>query len=286
MRSFRAGTDRGRSKSRGLGLSGRSRPSERPLSDNILGFETRESIEREAREWLIRLDGDMPLSDTENTSLQSWLNRHPSHRAELERLSKFWQSANVLTELAVPLKKVRTQNPVRTRTFLIAASVILVSTISAFWWRHTDYAANGTYRTVTGQQQIIALPDGSSIELNTDSLVRVDYARASRNIRLLRGEALFSVAHSTLRPFDVYAASQVGLQHAKNGDPREDAYAVGGDPVRGRVFLAVAVVPIPVHVPIEGDGIEHMTKAGMVGQSPDDVLELLPSVADFVPRVR
>ena len=41
-------------------------------------------------------------------------------------------------------------------------------------------------------------------------------------------------------PFDVYAASQVGLQHAKNGDPREDAYAVGGDPDRGRVFLAVA----------------------------------------------
>jgi serine/threonine protein phosphatase PrpC len=40
--------------------------------------------------------------------------------------------------------------------------------------------------------------------------------------------------------FEVYAASQVGLQHAKNGDPREDAYAVGGDPSRGRVFLAVA----------------------------------------------
>jgi hypothetical protein len=40
--------------------------------------------------------------------------------------------------------------------------------------------------------------------------------------------------------FEVYAASQVGLQHAKNGDPREDAYAVGGDPHRGRVFLAVA----------------------------------------------
>jgi len=50
MRSFRAERT-GDVKSRGLGLSGPSRPSERPLNDNILGFETRESIEREAREY-------------------------------------------------------------------------------------------------------------------------------------------------------------------------------------------------------------------------------------------
>jgi hypothetical protein len=49
-----------------------------------------------------------------------------------------------------------------------------------------------------------------------------------------------AVDRGRIGPFDVYAASQVGLQHAKDGDPREDAYAVGGDPDRGRVFLAVA----------------------------------------------
>src|SRR5438552_3620689 len=170
MRSFRTGRVGGRSRSRGLSLSGRPWPSQRrPMNDNILEFETRESIEREAREWLIRLDGDVPLSDAENKSLQSWLNRNPSHRSELERLSKFWQSANVLTELAVPLKSVRTQKPHRARTFLVAASLILASTIGVLWWRHADYSANGTYRTVTGQQQTLILADGSSIQMNTDS---------------------------------------------------------------------------------------------------------------------
>jgi hypothetical protein len=40
--------------------------------------------------------------------------------------------------------------------------------------------------------------------------------------------------------FDVYAASQVGLSHANKGGTREDAYAVGGAPDSGWVFLAVA----------------------------------------------
>ena len=41
-------------------------------------------------------------------------------------------------------------------------------------------------------------------------------------------------------PFDVYAATQVGLQHAKGGYPREDAYAIGGAAEQNWVFLAVA----------------------------------------------
>ncbi|WP_433685127.1 protein phosphatase 2C domain-containing protein [Nocardia sp. CA-119907] len=40
--------------------------------------------------------------------------------------------------------------------------------------------------------------------------------------------------------YDVYAATQVGLSHAKDGHTREDAYAIGGDPDRGWVYLAVA----------------------------------------------
>jgi serine/threonine protein phosphatase PrpC len=40
--------------------------------------------------------------------------------------------------------------------------------------------------------------------------------------------------------FDVYAATQVGLLHAKDGHTREDAYAIGGAPDLGWVFLAVA----------------------------------------------
>jgi transmembrane sensor len=80
------------------------------------------------------------------------------------------------------------------------------------WWglQHWDRASNnGTYGTVIGQRQTIALSDGSSIELNTDSQVQVAYSKHWRRIHLLRGEALFSVTHDPNRAFEVYAADSV-----------------------------------------------------------------------------
>jgi len=49
------------------------------------------------------------------------------------------------------------------------------------------------------------LPDGSFIELNTASQVEVDYSAGERNLRLLRGEAVFTVAKDADRPFVVTA---------------------------------------------------------------------------------
>jgi len=45
--------------------------------------------------------------------------------------------------------------------------------------------------------------------LNTDSELQVQYGNSLRKIRLLRGEAYFTVAPNRLRPFEVYAATGV-----------------------------------------------------------------------------
>lgn len=62
-----------------------------------------------------------------------------------------------------------------------------------------------TYRTGVGERRAVALADGSTIELNTDSVVRVRLSRARRAISLDKGQALFAVAHDTARPFVVTA---------------------------------------------------------------------------------
>ncbi len=180
----------------------------------IVEFDTRTSLERQAREWLIRLDGDVPLSGDEKTALRDWMARSVQHRDELVRLAKFWNNANVLTELAVPLERaVDARRRARQRVGLIAlaASVVCASVLAGVWWwtQRMPLSANGTYGTAIGQQQAIALPDGSSIQLNTDSQIEVGYSGTVRKIRLLRGEALFSVAHDVGRPFDVYAANGI-----------------------------------------------------------------------------
>lgn len=61
------------------------------------------------------------------------------------------------------------------------------------------------YSTRIGQMARFELPDGSVIELNTGSEVQVDYSVGERNLRLLRGEAVFTVAKDVDRPFVVTA---------------------------------------------------------------------------------
>ena len=62
-----------------------------------------------------------------------------------------------------------------------------------------------TYRTDIGERRAISLEDGSSIELNTNSQVRVRLSKARRDLILDKGQAMFAVAHDAGRPFVVTA---------------------------------------------------------------------------------
>lgn len=181
---------------------------------NIVEFGARSSIERQAQEWLIRIDGDEPLSLSERESLREWMNRSALHKEELIRITQFWNQANVLTELAVPLERLaQERNSRRMRRaapIALAASTLLASFILVWsGLQRLKGADNGTYATAIGGQKTISLSDGSSIRLNTDSRVQVMYRDRSRSIRLLRGEALFSVMPNPNKPFEVYAADSV-----------------------------------------------------------------------------
>lgn len=164
---------------------------------NVVEFGAHTSIERQAREWLIRMDGDDPLSSTEREALREWTHRSALHRKELARLAKFWNQANVLTALGVDLESEARERTLRHARWMapiaLAASAALAS-VDVVWWNlhRMDRAANGVYGTVIGEQKTISLADGSSVRLNTDSQVQVGYSGDSRKIRLLRGEALFS----------------------------------------------------------------------------------------------
>jgi transmembrane sensor len=182
---------------------------------NVVEFEARAAIERQAREWLVRMDGDEPLTEEQIQDLRDWIQRSVLHREELQRICKFWGEANVLTELAVCLDSGQPSPPrrssvSRTSTLAVAASALLVSVLLSWWVFDEHYqTTNGRYQTGIGQQKLIALSDGSSIRLNTDSQIQVAYDGRSRTIRLLQGEALFSVTPDPNRAFEVYAADSV-----------------------------------------------------------------------------
>ena len=72
----------------------------------------------------------------------------------------------------------------------------------------TADAATSNYQTGIGQRSAIGLPDGSVATLDTDSQIRVAYSDKERAVYLLKGQALFEVAHGKPMPFQVYARGQ------------------------------------------------------------------------------
>jgi transmembrane sensor len=90
----------------------------------------------------------------------------------------------------------------RTRyRFLAAASCALVFVIvGALWWRSERYP---TYNTDIGERRSITLADGSTVDLNARSLIRIEFSSGERRVELLDGQALFQVAKDKNRPFTV-----------------------------------------------------------------------------------
>src|SRR5690242_13378646 len=75
------------------------------MRDNVIDFIDREAVEAQAREWLIRLDGDTPLTPAERESLQRWASQSAAHREELLRIAAFWSEADLLAELATQQRR-------------------------------------------------------------------------------------------------------------------------------------------------------------------------------------
>ncbi|HEX7115154.1 MAG TPA: FecR domain-containing protein [Steroidobacter sp.] len=108
-------------------------------------------------------------------------------------------SQNASQVVRVPPRSFRLKNRARAA---IAASVIFLAVLSGVLIRAYVQSAH-TYATQVGERRSIRLPDGSTIELNSRSRVRVDFTEANRLVELLEGQALFEVAKDPSRPFVV-----------------------------------------------------------------------------------
>ena len=225
-------------------------------------FAHRSAIEEEASEWLIRLDGDTRPSDETLLKLKEWMGRSGAHKQELMRLARFWDNANVLTLLSIPVynkqrpeRRQRTwkagwgfkgvlnwQSPAAIAVAFMAAILVVYSFFSTSpqGFAAKSLAGNGVYETRIGEQNTITLVDGSVIQLNTDSRVQVDYSTDHRSITLLQGEAFFQVAKNPDRPFDVIAGegkvSAIGTAFSMRLNER----AVNVIVTEGKVALSVA----------------------------------------------
>ena len=108
---------------------------------------------------------------------------------------------------ATPAAAPMAEHPRVARSWMrMAAAVGGVSLLGLLaMWRLQPGVDVQHHETAHSQHMTHSLPDQSVLTLDADSAVDIRYGKAERNVELVRGQALFQVAHDTSRPFRVQA---------------------------------------------------------------------------------
>jgi transmembrane sensor len=114
------------------------------------------------------------------------------------------------------------------RTALAMGMLVLMGAVTVLYWGRDFTSA---YTTGIGEQRTIQLADGSTVELNARSSVRVHLTEQQRGVTLVEGQALFRVAKDKHRPFVVSA-----------GDAQVRAVGTEFDVYRKKIATVVTVV--------------------------------------------
>lgn len=174
-----------------------------------------ERIEDEALDWLARRTGT-DWTDDDQDELDAWLDQSLAHKAAFWRADHGWRRLDRIRSLGFGRSLVAHDRPWAKwwRPAALAASLLVAVTsagILSLSYTGGDQAvreAQARFHTPLGERQKIVLVDGSSVELNTKTVVRVEMRDRVRAVWLDSGEAYFEIAHREGEPFLVYSGSK------------------------------------------------------------------------------
>jgi transmembrane sensor len=148
------------------------------------------------------------VSPAERQEIYAWVGADPRHAVAFARMESAWDVSARLRAAPPPLEAGVSAPPAgasRRRVFIGAAAAASAAAAVTVGWRLLGSAE--LYRTGIGERREVVLKDGSRVTLNTASTVEVDFTATERRVRLVRGEALFEVAHDAAKPFLVDAGA-------------------------------------------------------------------------------
>lgn len=197
--------------------------------------ERRTRAATEAAEWWLHVQPDT-MPETERQKFVAWLRESPIHVEELLRVARVYRELahfddwqNVSTEgaaeetlvefpsghpsfpslHAAPRLEERAISPEGSEgggrqrwTWALAATVAAIAITTPWLW---PQFAGQTIATERAERRELALSDGSKLQVDPETRLRVRYDEHSRRIELQQGRALFKVAKDPNRPFTVQA---------------------------------------------------------------------------------
>jgi transmembrane sensor len=193
---------------------------------------SRGTIEQQAADWLSRRERG--FAPEEQAAFGNWLLDDPRHAAAARQMEASWrflqkplraaQGAELLQEidLLVSRRSRRRQQLLGWSFAAFATAAVLVLTFVPFRPRET--AAPIAQVSVREKPDRLELPDGSIVELNAQAEIVPDFSATRRNVQLVAGTALFTVAKDPTRPFVVtmrdVAVRAVGTEFCVQLDPK------------------------------------------------------------------
>lgn len=180
------------------------------------------SIAQQASEWFFALD---KADAAEQAAFGAWLRESPRHVEEFLLVTAAYKELeDVAADHRVDVDEIRAELassvlPLRNdsvtprpsgklnRQRRGAMAAVLVGLVAGGWLLSGGFLNGQSYSTAVGEIRSFELQDGSVIELNTRSRVKVHFSAERREIQLLDGEAMFKVARNPARPFLVHAGS-------------------------------------------------------------------------------
>jgi len=156
---------------------------------------------KQAMEWFVLLQSEQCDND-EHLRFAEWLAHSEANRAAYSEVEGLWSGMDGLKALPRHQLAAVGRAGASMRSGIIL--MLLVALPCGGWW--LDYRVQPTlYATAQGKRNVVTLEDGSRIDLNTATRLSVRITPFRREVALEQGEALFDVAHETLRPFSVQA---------------------------------------------------------------------------------
>ena len=233
-------------------------------------------LEADASAWLSRRDRG--LTAAEQDTYLEWLRADRRHGAMIAHLEKTWGALDALSEwrpahsarpnpdlLAAPppRPKIRVglaKFPFVARALAAAAAVALGLLVFQSVSRETP-GPSGTVRVIPSPERL-TLEDGSVVELNHGGKIETDFTTDMRRVRLVRGEAHFTVTKIPARPF-IVEANGVGVRAVGTAfNVRQAADAVEVLVTEGQVQVERPVAAASLSSPVPAPGTPTALVAG------------------------
>jgi len=171
-----------------------------------------EKTEQDASSWFAALDKenllnidefDLDILVKQHKGFAAWLAESDANHVAFLQLIYVWKHEAIGNVFETKVVKVKSK---RSIFFAMAATILFTALPTIHYFKNTN---DHIYETSIGAREIVALADGSTVELNSGSKISAAITDDERVITLSEGEVFFDIAHKEGQPFRVLAGQQV-----------------------------------------------------------------------------